>query len=103
MTLITFVQGEVRLTAELIAAAAADAPAANDTFGRTMAMLADPDRYPALAAAVSAGTFDDDPSAVDPGGVDTGASMEIILDGIEALIERSRGSRRGPGRPKALF
>src|SRR5690349_17344697 len=47
MTLITFVQGEVRLTAELIAAAASGAPVADDTFGRTMAMLADPDRYPA--------------------------------------------------------
>jgi AcrR family transcriptional regulator len=90
MTLVTFVQGEVRLTAELVAAAAAGAPAADDAFGRTMAALADPERYPALAAALSAGAFGDDPSAVDPARVDTGASMEIVLDGIEALIERNR-------------
>jgi AcrR family transcriptional regulator len=91
MTLVTFVQGEVRLTAELIAAEAAGAPAAGDTFGRTMATLADPVRFPALAAAVSAGIFDDDRSAVEQGGADTGASMEIILDGIAAMIARRGG------------
>jgi hypothetical protein len=56
-----------------------------------MATLADPVRFPALAAAVSAGIFDDDRSAVEQGGADTGASMEIILDGIAAMIARRGG------------
>lgn len=94
MTLVTYVQGEVRLTAELIAARLAGTPASGDDFGRTMALLADPERYPALAAAVRESVFDDaGPSG--PGEAaqveDIGASMEIILDGIAALIARRGG------------
>lgn len=91
MTLVTYVQGEVRLTAELIAARLAGTEASGDQFGRTMAILADPMRYPALATVVSAGVFDD-AGPPGPGAAaaveDTGASMEIILDGIAALIAR---------------
>ena len=90
MTLITFIQGEVRLTAELVAAEAADAEAAGASFGRTIARVADPERFPALAAAVAAEIFDDDRPAAVQEVDDLGASMEIILDGIEALIRRSR-------------
>lgn len=88
MTLITFVQGEVRMTAELIAAEAAGAPGAGETYGRALVRLVDPDVFPALAAAMSEGVFDDDRPAADQVGDDIGTSLEIILDGIEALIER---------------
>lgn len=92
MTLITFIHGEVRLTAELVAAEAAGTHPAGDTFGRTMARLADPERFPALAAAVAAEIFDDERPAAEQELDDVGGSLEIILDGIEALIERrSRG------------
>lgn len=96
MTLVTYVQGEVRLTAEMTAARAAGSTVPGDQFGRTMAMLADPERFPALAAAVREAAFDEagpsDQRAGNPVEVDdVGASMEIILDGIEALIRRRRG------------
>lgn len=90
MTLITFVQGEVRMTAELIAAEAAGAPGAGETYGRALGRLVDPDVYPALAAAMSQGVFDDDRPAAEQVGDDIGTSLEIILDGIEAMIRRHR-------------
>ena len=92
MTLITYVQGEVRLTAELVAAEAAGTRSGEDTFGRTIASLVDPVRFPALSAAVADGAFENARPADDQVGDDVRAAMEIILDGIQALIERrSRG------------
>ena len=93
MTLITFVQGEVRMTVELIAAEEAGAPGAGETYGRALASLVDPATFPALAAAMADGVFDDDRPAVEQVGDDIGASLEIILDGIAALIERRAGVR----------
>lgn len=89
-TLITFVQGEVRMTAELIAAEAAGAPGAGETYGRALGQLIDPEVLPALAAAMSQGVFDDDRPAAEKVGDDIGTSLEIILDGIEAMIRRRR-------------
>ena len=91
MGLITFVQGEVRMTAELIAAEEAGAPRAGETYGRALLQLIDPATYPALAAAMADGVFEDDRPAVEQVGDDIGASLEIILDGIAALIERNDG------------
>jgi AcrR family transcriptional regulator len=91
MTLITFVQGEVRMTAELIAAEDAGAPGAGEIYGGAIASLIDPVTYPALSAAVAEGIFDDDRPAADQVGDDIGASLEIVLDGIAALIERRAG------------
>lgn len=88
MTMTTYVQGEVRLTAELIAAEAAGEPNSAESYGRTIARLIDPDRFPALAVAVADGVFEDDRPPDDQVGDDVRTSMEIILDGIEALIER---------------
>ena len=90
MTLITFVQGEARLTAEMIAAEAAGAPGAGQTYGRALGQLIDPERFPALAAAMSQGVFDDDRPATEQVGDDIGTSLDIILDGIAALIARRR-------------
>jgi hypothetical protein len=94
LTLITFAQGEVRMTAELIAAEAAGAPGAGETYGRALASLVDPATFPALAAAMADGVFEDDRPAVEQVGDDIGASLEIILDGIAALIERRAGGAR---------
>ena len=59
---------------------------------RTIASLVDPVRFPALSAAVADGVFEDARPADDQIGDDVRAAMEIILDGIAALIERrSRG------------
>ncbi len=91
MTLITFVQGEVRMTAELIAAEAAGAPGAGETYGRALGSLIDPVVFPALAQALADGVFEDDRPAVEQVGDDIGASLDIILDGIGALIERRQG------------
>jgi len=95
LTMITFVQGEVRMTAELVAAEAPGVPDAGVTFGRAIAPLIDPLTYPALAAALSDGVFEDDRPATEQAGDDVGGSMDIILDGVAALIERRSAAAEG--------
>jgi Tetracyclin repressor-like, C-terminal domain len=89
LTMITFVQGEARMTAELVAAEERGAPGSGQTYGRALGSLVDPATFPALAAAMADGVFEDDRPAVEQVGDDVGASLDIILDGIAAMIERA--------------
>jgi hypothetical protein len=79
------------MTAELVAAEAPGVPDVGVTSGRAIAPLIDPLTYPALAD----GVFEDDRPATEQAGDDVGGSMNIILDGGAALIERRSAAAEG--------
>jgi len=58
-------------------------------YGRLMARLTDPERFPALHAVLAAGVFDEP----DDGDLDFAFGLERVLDGIETLIEKRRTGR----------
>lgn len=87
-----YVRNQVTLVSNLLTAVSSDPDAAllMRDYGRVLARVADPGRFPALAAAVAAGAFDDDGEADEEGlGQEFAFGLERILDGVEALI-RSR-------------
>jgi AcrR family transcriptional regulator len=88
-----YVRNQAALGASLAAAAMADpeALALMRDYSRVLARVADPARFPALAAAVAAGAFDDPEGTQEAGELDAefAFGLERILDGIEVLI-RSR-------------
>ncbi len=88
-----YVRNQVALGASLAAALTTDPDAAElmRSYSQVLARVADPARFPALAAAVAAGAFDDAEGEDDAEGLDAEFTfgLERILDGIEALI-RSR-------------
>ncbi|MGE0841154.1 TetR/AcrR family transcriptional regulator [Pseudonocardia sp.] len=89
MGLITYVQGEVRLTAELAAAFIDDPAAFGARYGAALARVVDPRALPALAAVVAAGVFD--VTATDFGAdvaADFDFGLECFLDGVAVTIER---------------
>lgn len=78
---------------QLIAAFAAQAagretdhPALVD-YGTLLRAVVDPAEHPRVAAAVSAGAFDDD--GAEPG-FETELALGLLLDGVAALVERAR-------------
>jgi AcrR family transcriptional regulator len=80
-----YVRNEVTIAADLAAGfQAADAPVqrAMAAYGRTLARLTDPVRFPALHAVIAAGVFEgeDDPDH------DFVFGLERVLDGIEVLV-----------------
>jgi AcrR family transcriptional regulator len=77
---------ESDLAAALQAAGAAADPSAS--YGRMLARLIDPERFPELSAVLATGALDDDP---DDFGADFVFGLERILDGIEVLV-RSRAT-----------
>lgn len=88
-----YVRSEAALFADLADAARAADRAVQDAaagYGRLLARLIDPDRFPALTEAVVAHAFDDDPD--DPEGPDADFvfGLERILDGVDVLV-RARG------------
>jgi AcrR family transcriptional regulator len=89
-----YVRNQVALVASLMAALATDPEAARlmGSYRQVLARVADPARFPALAAAVAAGAFDDEEGEAGDESLDTEFTfgLERILDGVEALI-RSRG------------
>jgi Tetracyclin repressor-like, C-terminal domain len=64
-------------------------PAVTVDYGRLLSRLTDPERFPALHAAIAEGAFDDDDG--DELGFEFG--LERVLDGIAAFIE-DRGAPR---------
>ena len=58
-------------------------------YGRLLARLTDPERFPALHAVLTAGVFDEP----DDGDFDFSFGLERVLDGIETLIDRRRTGR----------
>jgi len=85
-----YVRNQVSLTASLTAAAMTDpeALALMRDYSRVLARVADPARYPALAAAVAAGAFDDPEGTQEGGELDDEFTfgLDRILDGIEVLV-----------------
>ena len=87
MLLLTgFVRGQGRLQADIAAAPESELMA---SYGRLLARLTDPERFPALHAVIAAGTFDEP----DDGDLDFSFGLERVLDGIETLIDKRRIGR----------
>jgi hypothetical protein len=59
------------------------------SYGRLLARLTDPERFPALRAVLASGAFDE-PDEAD---YDFAFGLERVLDGIETLIDRRRTAR----------
>ena len=84
MLLLTgFVRGQGMLQADIAAAPESELMA---SYGRLLARLTDPERFPALHAVIAAGVFDEP----DDGDFDFSFGLERVLDGIETLIENRR-------------
>ena len=90
MLLLYYVRGEAQLAAARARGAPPDRASDREVlerYGRTMARLIDPERFPALGEAIAAGVFD-------PSRDDTDATLHFefglarVLDGIAALAER---------------
>jgi AcrR family transcriptional regulator len=91
MLLVTgYVRNQTLLEAEIAAAQAAGVTAPDPellpSYGRLMARLTDPERFPALHAVIAAGVFDEPGD----GDYDFRFGLERVLDGIEALIDKRR-------------
>ena len=94
MLLVTgFVRTQASLQADIAEAQAAGAAAPDPemmlSYGRVLARLTDPERFPALRAVIAAGVFDEP----DDGDYDFVFGLERVLDGIETLIDRRRTGR----------
>jgi AcrR family transcriptional regulator len=74
------------LQADIAAAAESELMA---SYGRLLARLTDPERFPALHAVIAAGVFDEP----DDGDLDFSFGLERVLDGIETLIDKRRIGR----------
>jgi AcrR family transcriptional regulator len=85
LLLSTYVRGQTQLVLELTRAAEAAAAAGTSDadWASVVTRLADPARYPEVAAAVEAGIFDDDEDSVGEDEFDFG--LQRILDGIDVL------------------
>ncbi len=80
-----YVRGAVQITAHMLTDEAA--LEADRLYTRRLTMLADPDRFPAIAAGLA------HPEAPDEFGVDFDSGefrfgLDTVLDGIQSLIER---------------
>ena len=88
-----FVRAQATLQADVAAAQAAGRaqPDAEmmGAYGRLLARLTDPERFPALHAVIAAGVFDEP----DDGEYDFVFGLARVLDGIETLIEQRRTGR----------
>jgi AcrR family transcriptional regulator len=88
-----YVRSQALLQAEIAAAQAAGAarPDAEmmPSYGRLLARLTDPERFPALHAVIASGVFDEP----DDGDYDFTFGLERVLDGIETLIDKRRTGR----------
>jgi AcrR family transcriptional regulator len=82
-----FVRNWATLAADLTEAAASGAgtPATMSGYGRLLARVTDPERFPALHAVIESGVLD---GPDDPDGFDTEFvfGLERVLDGVEALV-----------------
>lgn len=80
-----YTRNAASVDADIEAAARASGQAPGDwmaSYARTLARLADPDRFPALAAFVAAGVFERE----DPPDAEFGFGLGRLLDGIAGLI-----------------
>lgn len=87
MGLMTYVQGEIRLTLDL-AAGFADNPDAFSRYGAVLARVVDPRQLPALARVLDAGVFDDTATFDEESDEDFDFGLQLYLDGVAGFIER---------------
>jgi AcrR family transcriptional regulator len=93
-----YVRNYATLSADIVAAAMEPGSTARQmtiSYGRILARLTDPERFPALHQVIASGAFEDDEQS--PGMEDEFTfGLERVLDGVEALVRRRRRSgRRG--------
>jgi AcrR family transcriptional regulator len=84
-----FVRNQATLDADVSAAqaaAGASPPEMMASYGRTLAKLTDPERFPALHAVIAAGVLDQ----ADDMDTEFVFGLERVLDGIEALVDKRR-------------
>ena len=90
-----FVRTEAILAADIRAAQVASGSTdqeALSSYGRLLARLADPGRYPALHAVIAAGVFDA-PDAPDDEFI---FGLDRVLDGLDALVRARRSMVPSP-------
>jgi hypothetical protein len=92
MGLMTYVQGEIRLSLDL-AAGFTDNPEAFSRYGATLARVVDPRQLPALARVLEAGVFDDNISFDASSDADFDFGLQLYLDGLSAFITRVTGEQ----------
>ena len=89
MGLLTFVHGEMRLTAELSESFRENPEAFGPSYARALRQLVDPRRLPALGRVVAAGVFDHgnlyEEAEVD---ADFAFGLDLYLDGVAAYLAR---------------
>jgi AcrR family transcriptional regulator len=92
-----YVRNQATLEADIAAALAAGVAGAQPmtAYGRTLARLTDPERFPALHAAIAAGALDAPEGEIGEEDMDDEFTfgLERVLDGIETLIEKRRTGR----------
>jgi AcrR family transcriptional regulator len=81
-----YVRGSAQLTADMFASEDRTKEQNDQLYGRRLMMLATPDRFPIIAATIEAGILNADNSD-DPDDFQFG--LDAVLDGIQALIDRS--------------
>ncbi|XVS63490.1 TetR/AcrR family transcriptional regulator [Actinosynnema sp. CA-299493] len=89
MGLLTFVHGEMRLTAELAESFLVNPEAFGPSYARALRRVVDPRRLPALGRVVEAGVFDHD-TLYDERDVDADFrfGLDLYLDGVAAYLAR---------------
>jgi hypothetical protein len=87
MGLMTYVQGEIRLSFDL-AAGFADNPAAFNRYGAILARVVDARQLPALARVLDAGVFDSVGDFAEESDEDFDFGLQLYLDGVAGFIDR---------------
>ncbi|GAA2826494.1 TetR/AcrR family transcriptional regulator [Kribbella solani] len=90
MGLITYVQGQIRVSFDLTAGFDDD-PAAFEHYGATLARVVDPRVYPAVAKVLAAGVFAAGVGFEESNDADFDFGLQLYLDGVAAFIERVTG------------
>ncbi len=91
MGLLTYVQGEARMSIDLAAGYHENPEAFGRQYGLALATVVDPRRFPALSEVVASGVFDSDMAYDEE--VDGMFGLTLYLDGVEALIARAKAGR----------
>lgn len=92
MGMLTYVQGEIRLRAELGASYAENPEAFSRRYSELLRQLVDPRRMPALSAVIEAGVFDvEDLYDQEEADADFMFGFSLYLDGVERLIAARTG------------
>ncbi|WP_426511872.1 TetR/AcrR family transcriptional regulator [Dactylosporangium sp. McL0621] len=86
LSIVLLLSGYVRSFASTAAAAMHPGDRKPVDYGRALARLTDPERFPAITAAIAAGAIDDD--ADYDAAAEFAFGLDRVLDGIAALLDR---------------